>query len=191
MEEKIRKVIFNIIMENESLKENNEPDKVLLLQIINENLPEYKDVLFLKYFHKLSFEEISKQLNIPKINVQTLFAIGDNKLKRELRTINTKKIHTTTTTKNNAYFLKTNLIEPKTTKQRLKKVRIELGLGINDVAEKLGIRADVYGDFEKNNSTPKKSTLEKICNALNIKLAFLFDINTEINLDTISKNKII
>lgn len=53
----------------------------------------------------------------------------------------------------------------------LKEKRLELGLSQKELAEKAGVSSNTIYNIEKGNFSPNVSTYQKICKALNIKLA--------------------
>ena len=52
--------------------------------------------------------------------------------------------------------------------ERLKSARREAGLSQNDLAIKLNVSASMIGQYESGKRNPKKDTIEKIANALNL-----------------------
>ncbi|MCI9271944.1 MAG: helix-turn-helix transcriptional regulator [Dorea sp.] len=52
--------------------------------------------------------------------------------------------------------------------ERLKSARREAGLSQNDLAIKLNVSASMIGQYETGKRNPKKDTIEKIANALNL-----------------------
>lgn len=52
--------------------------------------------------------------------------------------------------------------------ERLKSARRKAGLSQNDLAIKLNVSASMIGQYETGKRNPKKDTIEKIANALNL-----------------------
>jgi transcriptional regulator with XRE-family HTH domain len=61
--------------------------------------------------------------------------------------------------------------------EKIKLVRQAKGLTQEDVAEKLGLSPNAYGDIERGDSDPKLSKLQKIADILEMDLSDLFDLS--------------
>jgi len=60
---------------------------------------------------------------------------------------------------------------------RLKQLRVQKGYKQKELAKKAGISYTTYSNYENNNREPNKNQLEKIANALEIKVADLMGIS--------------
>jgi transcriptional regulator with XRE-family HTH domain len=69
--------------------------------------------------------------------------------------------------------MRSNAKLPKIISKRIKKYRGELGLTLEDLAEKIGVSRVYVGYVEQGRNTPSLEILEKIANALKIKLSEL------------------
>ncbi|BBB91438.1 MAG TPA: helix-turn-helix transcriptional regulator [Methylomusa anaerophila] len=77
---------------------------------------------------------------------------------------------------------------------RIREIRKQSGLKINQLAETVGIDRVYLSDIERGKSTPSLKTLEAICTALNISLSDFFaeqgqELDPEIRrlVDTVKK----
>ena len=61
--------------------------------------------------------------------------------------------------------------------EKIKLVRQTKGFTQEDIAEKLGMSSNAYGDIERGDSDPKLSKLQKISDILGIGLSELLDSN--------------
>jgi transcriptional regulator with XRE-family HTH domain len=61
--------------------------------------------------------------------------------------------------------------------EKIRQIRKAKGLKQGQVAEKLDMSPNGYGDIERGNSDIKLTRLEKIAEALEIKLSALFELN--------------
>ncbi len=61
--------------------------------------------------------------------------------------------------------------------EKIRLVRQAKGLTQEDVAEKLGLSPNAYGDIERGDSDPKLSKLQKIADILEMDLSDLFDLS--------------
>jgi len=67
--------------------------------------------------------------------------------------------------------------------EKIRSIRETKGLTQEQVAEKAGISASVYGDIERGENDPKLSKLEKIAEAFEIELSELVDLSDKGNLN--------
>ena len=80
--------------------------------------------------------------------------------------------------------------------EKIRLIREAKGLTQEQVAEKLEIAPSTYGDIERGENDPKLSKLQKIAEALEIKLSELFELNEKGTLNMINcsdfdkKNKV-
>ena len=67
--------------------------------------------------------------------------------------------------------------------EKIRLIRETKGLTQEQVAEKIGISASVYGDIERGENDPKLSKLEKIAEAFEMQLSELVDLTEKGNLN--------
>ena len=67
--------------------------------------------------------------------------------------------------------------------EKIRSIREAKGLTQEQVAEKSGISASVYGDIERGENDPKLSKLQKIAEAFEIQLSELVDLSDKGNLN--------
>jgi transcriptional regulator with XRE-family HTH domain len=67
--------------------------------------------------------------------------------------------------------------------EKIRSIRETKGLTQEQVAEKAGISASVYGDIERGENDPKLSKLQKIAEAFEIQLSELVDLSDKGNLN--------
>lgn len=58
-------------------------------------------------------------------------------------------------------------------KDRLKIIRLEKGLTMVEVAEKLGVSYPVYSQWERGKRTPKEETIQRLAKALEVNPDYL------------------
>lgn len=58
-------------------------------------------------------------------------------------------------------------------KDRLKTIRLEKGLTMVQVAEKLGVSYPVYSQWERGKRTPKEDTIQRLAKALDVSPDYL------------------
>ncbi len=63
--------------------------------------------------------------------------------------------------------------------EKLKALRTDLDLKQSDVAQKLGISASVYGNYEQDKRSPDYKTLAKICIFYHVSADYLLGVPTE------------
>jgi transcriptional regulator with XRE-family HTH domain len=71
--------------------------------------------------------------------------------------------------------MRSNAKLPKIISKRIKRLRGELGLTQEDLAEKVGVSRVYVGYVEQGRNTPSLEILEKIAKALKVKLSDLVD----------------
>jgi len=71
--------------------------------------------------------------------------------------------------------MRSNAKLPKIISKRIKKLRGELGLTQEDLAEKVGVSRVYIGYVEQGRNTPSLEILEKIAKALKSKLSYLLE----------------